>query len=169
MSQKFGGIFLSGSSALDRARKYLDQFGLGLEPREHEQTTKTSVEAADALGVEVGQIAKSILFRAGESYGLFVAAGDIKIDSKKVKALLGGGKVRIAKPDEVEEKTGYRVGGVCPFDVDSNIPIFLDKSMERFDKVFSAAGSSHSYLPITLVQLEQVTGGKVVEMEKSPE
>jgi prolyl-tRNA editing enzyme YbaK/EbsC (Cys-tRNA(Pro) deacylase) len=154
--------------ALERAKKYLDQFQLELVPQEHADTTKTSVEAAQALGVEVGQIAKSILFRSGDKYGLFVAAGDIKICDKKVKELLkGDGRAKIAKPDEVEEKTGYRVGGVCPFDIDPAIAIFLDSSMQRFDKVYSAAGTSHSYLPITLDQLEKVTGGTVVDMEKS--
>lgn len=157
---------MSVNPALERAKKYLGKFNLGLEPREHEQTTKTSVEAAEALGVEVGQIAKTILFRAGETYGLFVAAGDIKIDSKKVKGLLDGGKVRIAKPDVVEEKTGYQVGGVCPFDINPEIKIFIDSSMARFEKVFSAAGSSHSYLPITLEQLQEVTGGSIVDMQK---
>jgi len=152
--------------ALERAYRYLGQFNLDLQPQEHEQTTKTSIEAAEALGVEVGQIAKTILFKASERYGLFVAAGDITIDSKKVKALLGGGKVRIAKPEEVERITGYRVGGVCPFDIDPVIPIFIDDSMRRFEIVYSAAGSSYSFLPITLEQLKLVTGGSIVEMQK---
>jgi len=152
--------------ALERAKKYLDQFELDLEPKEHKETTKTVAEAAAAIGVEEGQIAKTILFRAGTSYGLFVAAGDITIDNKKVKSLLGGGKVRIARPEEVENITGYKVGGVCPFDIDVEIPIFLDSSMGRFDKVFSAAGSSYSYLPITLQELELVTGGNIVDMKK---
>jgi prolyl-tRNA editing enzyme YbaK/EbsC (Cys-tRNA(Pro) deacylase) len=158
---------MSANPALERARKYLEKFELDLRPQEHQKTTKTSIEAAQALNVAVGQIAKSILFRSGESFGLFVAAGDIKISDKKVKALLGGGRVRIAKPEEVEEKTGYRVGGVCPFDIDQSIPIFLDRSMQRFDKVYSAAGSAHSYLPITLEQLRIVTGGTIVDMEKN--
>lgn len=152
---------------LARAQKYLDRFNLDLKPQEHEQTTKTSVEAAAALNVEVGQIAKTILFKCGEQYGLFVAAGDIKICDKKVKALMGtSGKARIAKPDEVEEKTGYQIGGVCPFDIDDSIPIFLDSSMQRFDKVFSAAGSSFSFLPIKVEELQLVTGGEIADMEK---
>jgi prolyl-tRNA editing enzyme YbaK/EbsC (Cys-tRNA(Pro) deacylase) len=161
-----GASDMSQNPSLERAYRYLVQFNLDLQPQEHEQTTKTSIEAAEALGVEVGQIAKTILFRAGECYGLFVAAGDITIDSKKVKALLGGGKVRIAKPEEVERITGYRVGGVCPFDIDPGIPIFIDDSMRRFEIVYSAAGSSHSFLPITLEQLKLVTGGSIVEMQK---
>lgn len=152
--------------ALERARRYLASFNLGLEPMEHERTTKTSVEAAEALQVELGQIAKSILFRSGDNYGLFVAAGDIKIGDKKVKTLLGGRKVRIARPEEVVAVTGYPVGGVCPFDIDKKVPIFIDRSMRRFPVVYASAGTPFSLLPITVDQLQQVTGGTVVDMEK---
>ncbi len=154
-------------TSLDRARKHLEKFELNLVPREHEKTTKTSIEAAEALNVALGQIAKSILFRSGGRYGLFVAAGDIKICDKKVKNLLGGGRAKIAKPEEVEEITGYQVGGVCPFDIDSSVPIYLDQSMQRFDVVYTSAGPPHSLLPISFEQLLKVTGGEVVDFEKN--
>ncbi len=154
-------------TSLDRARKHLEKFELNLVPREHEKTTKTSIEAAEALNVALGQIAKSILFRSGGRYGLFVAAGDIKICDKKVKNLLGGGRAKIAKPEEVEEITGYQVGGVCPFDIDSSVPIYLDQSMQRFDVVYTSAGTPHSLLPISFEQLLKVTGGEVVDIEKN--
>lgn len=157
---------MSDNPALERARKYLEKYNLELVPREHEKTTKTSVEAAEALNVELGQIAKSILFRSGEKYGLFVAAGDVKICDKKVKSLLGSGRAKIAKPDEVEEITGYRIGGVCPFDIDESVPIYLDISMQRFDIVYTSAGTPHSLLPISFDQLRKVTGGTAVDMEK---
>ncbi len=157
---------MTENPALERARKYLGKYNLELIPREHEKTTKTSAEAAEALNVELGQIAKSILFRSGQQYGLFVAAGDIKICDKKVKKLLGGGRAKIAKPDEVEEITGYRVGGVCPFDIDKNVPIYLDSSMKRFDVVYTSAGTPHSLLPISFEQLKMVTDGMVADIEK---
>ena len=157
---------MGNNQGLERARRYLDQFNLGLQPLEHEKTTKTSAEAAETLNVELGQIAKSILFRCGNKYGLFVAAGDIKINDKKVRALLGGGKTKIAKPEEVIELTGYPVGGVCPFDIDENIPIFLDQSMMRFETVYTSAGTPHSLLPISPLQLPQVTKGEFVDLEK---
>ncbi len=152
--------------ALERAKKYLQKFDPDLAPVEHEKTTKTSAEAAETLNVELGQIAKSILFRCGDKYGLFVAAGDIKISDKKVKALLGGGKAKIARPDEVEKITGYPVGGVCPFDIDDSVPIFLDRSMQRFDVVYTSAGTSHSLLPISSQLLPEVTGGTYVDIAK---
>jgi len=157
---------MGDNPALDRAKKFLEKYDLNLVPVEHEKTTKTSAEAAETLNVELGQIAKSILFRCGDSYGLFVAAGDIKISDKKVKALLGGKKAKIAKPEEVETITGYPVGGVCPFDIEATVPIFLDRSMQRFDVVYTSAGTSHSLLPITPDQLKKVTGGSFVDMEK---
>ena len=155
--------------ALERARKFLEKYELNLVPREHEKTTKTSAEAAEALDVALGQIAKSILFRSGERYGLFVAAGDIKICDKKVRNLLGGGRAKIARPDEVEKITGYRVGGVCPFDIDSSVPIYLDSSMQRFETIYTSAGTPHSLLPISFEQLKRVTGGEIVDIEKSRE
>ncbi len=158
---------MTENQALARAIKHLEKFELNLVPREHEKTTKTSIEAAEALNVALGQIAKSILFRSGGRYGLFVAAGDIKICDKKVKNLLGGGRAKIAKPEEVEEITGYKVGGVCPFDIDSSVPIYLDQSMQRFDVVYTSAGTPHSLLPISFEQLQKVTGGEVVDIEKA--
>lgn len=157
---------MSENPDLLRARRFLERFDMDLIPREHSETTKTSIEAARALGVELGQIAKSLLFRAGDRYGLFVAAGDIKISDRKVKELLGGKRARMARPAEVEEITGYRVGGVCPFDIAREVPIFLDRSMARFPEVYTAAGTPHSLLPITLDQLAQVTGGRIVELAK---
>ncbi len=157
---------MSENIYLERVRKYLAKFNLDLVPKEVDQTTKTSENAARALGVELGQIAKSILFRCGDKYGLFVAAGDIKISDKKVKALLGGKKAKIARPEEVKEVTGYMVGGVCPFDVDDRVPIFLDNSMRRFGVVFTSAGTANSMLPITLEHLQLVTGGEFVDIKK---
>ncbi len=157
---------MGDNPALERAKKFLEQFDPNLRPVEHEKTTKTSAEGAETLGVELGQIAKSILFRCGEKYGLFVAAGDVKVSDKKVKKLLGGGKAKIAKAEEVEKITGYPVGGVCPFDIDENVPIFLDQSMQRFDVVYTSAGTSHSLLPISPQQLPEITGGTFVDLEK---
>lgn len=155
---------MSETPALERVRKYLQEHDPKLAPVEHKETTKTSVEAARTLNVELGQIAKSILFRCGEKYGLFVAAGDMKISDKKVKALLGGGKVKMAKPDEVEKVTGYQVGGVCPFDIEDHIPIYLDQSMQRFAVIYTSAGTPNSLLPISPEQLQKITGAIFTDM-----
>ena len=89
-------------------------------------------------------------------------AGDMKAAQKQVKALLGGGKVKIASPDEVQEITGFKVGGVCPFALKKEIPIFLDGSMQRFDRIYTAAGTPHAVMPLPFAQLQDITGGTVI-------
>lgn len=146
-----------------RVREYLKTIDSELEPIEFKENTSTVEEAAQTLGVEPGRIAKTLLFRAGENYGLFVMAGDVRVSTKKVKALLGG-KPKMATPEEVEEVTGYRVGGVCPFALIRDLPIFIDASLQRFDVFYPAAGTPRSALPITFERLKTITGGTVVEV-----
>ncbi|MCL5780773.1 MAG: YbaK/EbsC family protein [Firmicutes bacterium] len=149
---------------INRVRQYVKKYDVHLEPVEFAESTSTVEEAAQVLGVEPAQIAKSILFRAKDQFGLFVTAGDVRVNLKKVKTLLGG-KPKMATPEEVEEVTGFRVGGVCPFDLKQDLPIFLDESMKRFDIVYAAAGSPRSALPITFEQLQAMTGGTVVNVQ----
>ncbi len=148
--------------AVARVRRYVKEIDAGLKPLVFNEITSTVEEAARALGVEPGMIAKTLLFRAGDRYGLFVMAGDMRVNTKKVKELLGS-KPRMATPEEVEQITGYRVGGVCPFALATDVPVYLDASMQRFDMIYPAAGSAHSALPITFEKLKDITGGTVVE------
>ncbi|MGE5703278.1 MAG: YbaK/EbsC family protein [Clostridia bacterium] len=142
---------------------YVKQFDETLQPLLLAEKVPTSEEAARVLGVEVGQIAKSILFRSDDRFGLFVAAGDVRINQKKVKALLGGKKPRIATPEDVEAVTGFQVGAVCPFALRQEVPIFIDESLRRFEQVYTAAGVVESMLPITFEQLVAVTKGTVTD------
>ncbi|ABO48987.1 YbaK/prolyl-tRNA synthetase associated region [Desulforamulus reducens MI-1] len=151
---------------LNRVRNYVQKFDVGLQPIEFSDSTSTVEEAARVLGVEPGQIAKSILFRAKEHFGLFVTAGDVRVNLKKVKSLLGA-RPKMASAEEVEEVTGYRVGGVCPFALKQDLPIYLDESMRRFDVVYTAAGTPRSALPITFEQLQAVTRGNVVNVQEA--
>lgn len=146
-----------------RVQGYLDQFDMGLKVIDLKEDTATSELAAQALGVRVGQIAKSLLFRAGEEYVLVVAAGDVRIKSKRLKAVTGE-KAKMASFAEVEEVTGYPVGGVCPFALANPVRILLDESLGQYDVVYTAAGTAHSALPLTLNQLAVITGGEVVNL-----
>jgi Cys-tRNA(Pro) deacylase len=155
---------MSTEQAVERVRNFIRDFDPGLEPIEYSESTETAPDAARVLGVELGQIAKSILFRCGDKFGLFVLAGDMRMNQKKVKELLGGGKTRVARSDEVEQITGFQVGGVCPFALKTELPIYLDRSMQRFDKIYAAAGSPYVILPITFEQLQAATGGGVIDI-----
>ncbi|GED67819.1 cys-tRNA(pro)/cys-tRNA(cys) deacylase [Brevibacillus reuszeri] len=151
------------SRPLEKVRAYVQRYQPELEPIIFEEPLPTSEIAAQALGVEVGQIAKSILFRAGEKYAMFVAAGDVRIHSKRVKAALGSGKTKMASPEEVVEVTGYQVGAVCPFALEVDVPIFVDRSLQRFSHVYTAAGVPESLLPVTYEVLLQMTGAEEID------
>ncbi|MET3291167.1 UNVERIFIED_CONTAM: prolyl-tRNA editing enzyme YbaK/EbsC (Cys-tRNA(Pro) deacylase) [Brevibacillus sp. OAP136] len=151
------------ANRFEDVRLFVKQHDEKLEPILLPEKVPTSEAAARVLGVEVGQIAKSILFRAEDRFGLFVAAGDVRVDQKKVKQLLGGKKPRIASPEDVVEITGFQVGAVCPFALRTDIPIFIDESLRRFPVVYTAAGVVESMLPITFDELVAVTKGMVVQ------
>ncbi len=100
-----------------KVQAWLDQFNLGLKIIDTPENTATAELAAAALGTEVGQIAKSLLFRVGDDdYVMVITAGDVKVKSGKLKAIVGS-KPRMASVDEVQAVTGYSIGGVCPFDL----------------------------------------------------
>jgi prolyl-tRNA editing enzyme YbaK/EbsC (Cys-tRNA(Pro) deacylase) len=145
--------------SVERVQKYLQQFNPGLRVIEFEEDTSTSELAAQALGVEVGQIAKSMVYKSKTGYLMIVAAGDVRLDAKLIKQLAGS-KVRMATPDETLEVTSHPVGGVCPFDLKTPIDIYLDESLKRFDVVYAAAGTARSALPIRYEELMEITGGK---------
>ena len=151
---------------IDRVREYVQSYDPSIEPIIFKEKTSTVEEAANVLGVEQGKIAKSILFRSGNTYGLFVVSGDKRIDQKKVKTLIGS-KPKMASLTEVEAVTGYKVGGVCPFNLVKDIPVYLDETMQRFDVVYTSAGSANSLLPISIKKLMEITGGSLVDVSMS--
>ncbi|HOQ08962.1 MAG TPA: YbaK/EbsC family protein [Syntrophomonadaceae bacterium] len=154
---------------IDRVQAYLNERMPHLKVIEFEQDTSTSALAAAALGTEVGQIAKTMLFKAktGEFF-LVVAAGDVRMDTKALRDLVGS-KVRMANADEVMEITGFPVGGVCPFDLKMDVPIYLDESLKRYPVVYAAAGTPNSALPITYDELMTITQGKPCNVSILPE
>jgi prolyl-tRNA editing enzyme YbaK/EbsC (Cys-tRNA(Pro) deacylase) len=144
---------------IERVQAYVQQRMPHLQVIEFQQDTSTSALAAAALDTEVGQIAKSMLFKAKTGqYFLVVSAGDVRMDTKALRDLIGS-KVRMANAEEVVEITGFPVGGVCPFDLRVEVPIYLDDSLKRYDVVYTAAGTPNSALPITYEELMEITGG----------
>lgn len=157
---------------IERVRVYLKERNPELEIIILEDDTSTAPLAAQALGTEVGQIAKSILFKGdGNEYFMIVAAGDVKMDNKAIKELVGC-RPRMANADEVLAATGFNIGGVCPFALPLPLPVFLDESLKRYEVVYAAAGTAHTALPISYEELLRITGGsscrvtRVKQMEK---
>lgn len=151
-----------------KVQGYLDLHHPGIKAIRLAENTATCELAAEALGVEVGQIAKSLLYKGKDGYMMIVAAGEVRLDQKKLRQV-GGRKVRMARPDEVLEATGYPVGGVCPIALKTPVPILLDESLARYPVVYAAAGTANSALPVTWAQLQELTGGEVVSLAEDDE
>lgn len=127
------------------------------------QSSATVVLAAEAYGVEPGRIAKTLSLRVGERVVLIVAAGTSRMNNKKVKSLFGV-KPKMLGLDEVAEITGHEVGGVCPFGLKTPLPIYCDVSLQAFDEVVPAAGSTHSAVRITPSRMAELVGGEWVDV-----
>ena len=134
----------------------------GLAAREFAPgSTATSVLAAEQLGVAVGQIAKSLLLSGKDGrFFMVVCPGDRRLSNSKVKAATGV-KSRMATAEEALSATGFGPGGVCPFGIDSGIPVFIDRSLSEYEAIYPAAGTDSSGVPMTFDSLVAITGGTV--------
>ena len=138
--------------SIEKVREYFRQYGMEDKVMEFSVSSATVELAAQAVGVIPARIAKTLSFRKDEGCILIVTAGDGKIDNQKFKAFFGM-KARMLSSEEVSSLIGHGVGGVCPFAVSSDIPVYLDISMKRFDTVFPACGSSNSAIELTCDEL----------------
>lgn len=146
--------------SIEMVRLSLSKQGLENRILEFEVSSATVELAAEALGTQGARIAKSISLH-GKDGGclLVVCAGDCKIDNAKFKARFGF-KPRMLSPDEALSMTGHAVGGVCPFALPDDVPVYLDISLQRFDSVYPAAGSSNSAVRLSPDELFSASGAK---------
>jgi prolyl-tRNA editing enzyme YbaK/EbsC (Cys-tRNA(Pro) deacylase) len=152
-------------------QKVLDATGLGLKVDHFEVTTHTSVDAAAAIGCELGQIAKSMCLMAGGNPVLVVAAGDRRIADAVIARHLGVGrkKVKIATPTECVDIFGYPPGGVSPVGHRTpGIPVIIDESLSRWPEIHAAAGTDHDNFSLTYEQLIAITGGTPLPCTREP-
>jgi prolyl-tRNA editing enzyme YbaK/EbsC (Cys-tRNA(Pro) deacylase) len=148
----------------ERVRAFLHTHGLADGVFEFEQSTKTAQQAADAMGCELGQIVKSLVFVVGDQPVVALVAGDRRGDIAALSALLGGGEVRFADADTVRAATGYAIGGVSPFDLPAELPVVADASLLRFEVVYPAAGTPSSMVRMRLAELVELSGARVAEI-----
>ncbi len=139
--------------SIQKVKEYFRLAGMEERVLEFSVSSATVALAAEALGCEPCRIAKSLSFSVGEEAVLVVTAGDTKIDNGKYKAFFGT-KAKMLSPEEVTEKIGHAVGGVCPFAVKEGVKVYLDESLKRFTTVFPACGSNNSAIELTLEELE---------------
>ena len=146
-------------------KSYIDKNGINAEIIMFEaEQAKTSASAAEHLGCEVAQIAKSIVLKA-ESPILVIISGDVRVDLKKLSEVIEE-KAKLASPEYVLEEVGFIIGGVPPMGFDKPVRILMDKSVERFTNVFSSGGSRESILRISVDDLKNATKCELVDVSK---
>ncbi len=153
-------------SGVERVRAALLEMGHGYEPVVLPQSAGTSAQAADALGCDVAQIAKSLVFRGRESGRgvLVVACGANRIDEKRLGRTIGE-KVQKPDADFVREATGYSIGGVPPVGLAQSLETIIDEDLLQFDVVWAAAGNPRAVFSLDPKTLESMTGGRVTRVK----
>jgi prolyl-tRNA editing enzyme YbaK/EbsC (Cys-tRNA(Pro) deacylase) len=144
--------------SVQRVARELEQLGHPHAPVMLDGAARTAQEAADALGVQLGQIAKSIIFRrkSDEAAVLVITSGDLRVDEKKVAALVGA--LGRADADFVRGRTGFAIGGVSPVAHTHKPVTLIDRELLRFGEVWAAAGHPHGVFRLAPADLERLTG-----------
>lgn len=155
---------MSLSSQAQKVQQALRALNLQLEVIELPDSTRTSVEAAQAVGCQVGQIAKSIIFQALTSHRpiLVIASGPNRVNEKQI-AVLVGEEIGKADADFVHEHTGFTIGGVPPLGHTEKIETFIDQDLLKYVEIWAAAGTPHAVFRLTPDDLLRMTAGKVIQ------
>lgn len=143
--------------AIEKVRKYFEQFGISDRIKEFDVSSATVELAAKALDCEPCRIAKTLSFSLHDKPILIVTAGDAKIDNHKYKETFGA-KAKMLAHDEVEALIGHAIGGVCPFGINDGVEVYLDESIKRFETLFPACGSGNSAIELSVEELEKYSG-----------
>ena len=155
---------LLNNAPVRRAQEALKKFDNSLNVQVLENTARTAQDASLALGCEVGAIVKSLLFRAENSFILCLVSGDKKCSLNKLKKITKKNDLCMASPEQVKTQTGYTIGGVSPVGLLNDIEIFMDNSLERFNKLYAAAGHPNCIFEINFKKLNEITSSKVLEI-----
>ena len=148
----------------EEVREFLAAHGLEERIQTFTESTENAFLAAQVLGVELGQIVKSVIFLADGKPVLVLMSGDMNVDTKKLKKLLGVKKVRIADAETVLEVSGYPVGAVPPIMHRQSMTTYLDESFRRFSQIYPAAGSTRNMFATTFEELLVLTKAQVINV-----
>ena len=147
-----------------RVEKFLKGFDQSFEVIVLANSARTAKDAAIALGCDVGAIVKSLLFKTGDNFTLCLVAGDKRCSLNKLKKIKNIKDISMASPEEVKNQTGYTIGGVSPVGHLNKLEIFIDKSLERFNELFAAAGHPNCVFKINFNDIQKITNGKVEDI-----
>ena len=139
--------------SIQAVKEYFRPLGREKDILELDASSATVELAAKALGCEGARIAKTLSFLVDEKAVLVVCAGDGKVDNPRFKAAFHT-KAAMVRPDQLVEQVGHPMGGVCPFAIRDDVPVYLDESLKRFDVVYPAAGTASSAVRLTVPELK---------------
>jgi prolyl-tRNA editing enzyme YbaK/EbsC (Cys-tRNA(Pro) deacylase) len=140
--------------------------GLAIEPRQFPDGTKTAADAAAAIGVDVGQIVKSLIFAVDGELVLAYVSGANQLDEAKLAAAAGGLRCARVDADTVRNATGFPIGGVPPFGHATHLRVFIDPDLLRWPEVWAAAGTWHDVFGIEPGDLVRASEGVVVDLKR---
>jgi prolyl-tRNA editing enzyme YbaK/EbsC (Cys-tRNA(Pro) deacylase) len=153
------------SSSAQKIQKVLQSFNLHYEITELPQATRTAEEAARAVGCQIGQIAKSLIFKTQETNKpiLVITSGANRVSEEKIGDLIGE-PIEKANPDFVREKTGFAIGGIPPVGHLESIKTFIDQDLMQYKEIWAAAGNPHAVFKLAPPDLTKITEGQVVSV-----
>ena len=155
--------------AFEKAKQYLETYGLAERIIVTERSSATVAEAAEAIGCEEGMICKTLSFLQGEAPVLILANGLARIDNRKYKDRFGC-KAKMIPAEQVGPLVGHEIGGVCPFGVNEGVTVYLDESLKKHEIVYPAVGTDHSGVKLTIPELEKCSGYTAwIDVCKQPE
>ena len=140
--------------------------GVDVHPREYLDGTRTAVDAALSIGVDLGQIVKSLVFCVDGEVVIALVCGENRLDEAKLARSAGGDQAWREDSQTVREATGFPVGGVPPFGHREPLRVFVDEDLLAFDELWASAGTSHHNFAITPDSLVRATGGRVCDLAR---
>jgi prolyl-tRNA editing enzyme YbaK/EbsC (Cys-tRNA(Pro) deacylase) len=154
------------SSSAQKVQDALDDFGVPLQVVELPASTRSAVEAAQAVGCQVGQIAKSLVFVSQDTRRpvLVIASGANRVNEKRIGELLGEAIAK-ADADFVRQRTGFVIGGVPPVGHAEPVQTFVDEDLLEYALIWAAAGTPHAVFQLSPVDLVRITSGRVVSVK----
>ena len=157
---------LLNKEPVKRVQSFIKNFDPKLQVLVLNTTARTAKDAADSLKCKVGAIVKSLLFKTEDNFLICLIAGDKRCSLNKLKKILQKKDVSMANADEVKKNTGFSIGGVAPVAHLLNLDILVDKSLNRFDYIYAAAGHPNCVFKISYNELIKITKGSEKEISE---
>jgi prolyl-tRNA editing enzyme YbaK/EbsC (Cys-tRNA(Pro) deacylase) len=157
---------VSRPPAIERFLAAAEDLALSPEVREFPKGTRTAVDAARAIGCDVGQIVKSLVFVAGTEPFLALTSGPNRADTARLSELLGGVPVRRADPEEARGATGFAIGGTPPFGHPRRLRVLCDRDLLGYQEVWAAAGTPNAVFPIGPEDLLRASGAEPADFKE---